>query len=281
MKRSIDEPSGYLERLKPLYVRLFRVAHAIVGNLELSEYVLRSAIVEAYLRRGEWQGRMGFQESLMHTVRTVALVELKGIRAAGSYETDWTFPEPGGLKPSEEMLYTRLMKEGDGMARIVLLHYGADLTVRQIAMVTQLRASDVAAKLRRMESRLSRVLGAKGRNNAQTLSVHIEVLCRAALNMPGEDVAEMGAVFRSFERDVDGAKKPRASAWRIVGIVLKVLGALTLALAVWLMAVLFEPATSQPLPATSQPLPATSQQLPATNQQLPVQNEQTNRTTEL
>ena len=53
MRSKDGDPAAYLQRLRPLYVELFRMAHAIVGNVELSEYVLRSAIVEAYLRRRE------------------------------------------------------------------------------------------------------------------------------------------------------------------------------------------------------------------------------------
>ncbi len=250
MKRSIDNPAGYLERLRPLYVRLFRVAHMIVGNLELSEYVLRSAIVEAYLRRGEWQGRMGFQDSLTHTVKTVALVELKGMRAAGSFETDWTFPVPELSDASQQALLSKLLREEGPTPRIALLFYGADLGVKQIAQALELRVGDVSARLRKLDSRLMRSLRLKGRRAEKTLDEAMELLCRAALSVPGEDVAEMGAVFRSFERDVDGAKKPRASTARIAGTALKALCALVLAALIWLMAVLLEPKTVHTPPAT-------------------------------
>lgn len=242
MKPSIDEPQGYLQRLKPFYVRLFRIAHAIVGNLELSEYVLRSAIVEAYLRRSEWRDRMGFEEGLLHTVRQVSLLELKGIRGAGGYEQDWAFvPAPD---PPDEALAERVERESDAMKRIALLYYGCDLTPKQIAQVMLLHASDVTGRLRRFNSRMlrgARLSGERGRNE---LSARIEQMMTAALNLPGDDVAEMGAVFRSFERDVDGAKKPAAPPVRIVGYVLKGLALLLAAVAFWLLAVLMQPSQS-------------------------------------
>lgn len=243
----MEEPGGYLQRLRPIYVRLFRMAHAIVGNLELSEYVLRSAIVEAYLRRKEWQGRMGFQEGLEHTVRGVALVELKRMRAAGSFELDWQMPAalaPEGMVP--QTLWGRLQRESDTTQRIALLYYGCGLTQRQIAQVMRMYAPDVSGRLRRLGSRLLRSARLSGQRGRRVLENHLEALMLGALSQPGEDVPEAGAVFRSFERDVEGAKRPRASAGRVVATVLKVVGALVLAAAFWLVAVLLEPTISAP-----------------------------------
>ncbi|MGJ4851146.1 RNA polymerase sigma factor [Bacillota bacterium Meth-B3] len=253
MKRPIDEPSGYLGRLRPIYVRLFRTAHAIVGNLELSEYVLKSAIVEAWLRRGEWQGRMGFQDSLMHTVRTVALVELGGMRGAGAFEVDWVFPEPMLDDAAHRALLERLLRENGATQRVALLCYGADLSARQIAAVMQMRAGEVSARLRKLNSRLSRALKQGGRRGKPALEAQMEALCRAALGTPGEDVPEPGAVFRSFERDIAEARKPRASAGRVVGAVVKALLMLILAAAIWLMAVLLEPNVNRRAPRNTPP----------------------------
>lgn len=65
MKRSIDEPRGFIERVRPAYDGLFQCAYVLTGNLELAEYVLRSALLAAYLRRGEWRERMSFQEGVL------------------------------------------------------------------------------------------------------------------------------------------------------------------------------------------------------------------------
>ena len=45
MKRSIDDPHGFIERVRPMYDELFQCAYALTGNLELAEYVLRSALL--------------------------------------------------------------------------------------------------------------------------------------------------------------------------------------------------------------------------------------------
>lgn len=256
MKRSADESSAYLQGLKPIYVRLFRLAHAIVGNLELSEYVLRSAIVEAYLRRKEWQGRMSFQDGLEHTVRGVALVELKHMRLAGSFEDDWLLPP---CVPPEsaaaQLLLNRLMRESESTQRMAMLYYGCGLTPRQIAQVMKMHAADVSGRLRRLASRLSRSAHLSGQHGRRVLDNHMEKLMLGALEQPGADVPEAGAVFRSFERDVDGASRPRATAARVAAAVFKVAGALILAAAFWLLAVLLEPSLSTAISPGNTPSP--------------------------
>ncbi|MEG0934601.1 MAG: hypothetical protein RSJ41_03315 [Clostridia bacterium] len=253
MKKSIDDPAGYLERLRPLYVRLFRVAHAVVGNLDVAEYVLKSAIVEAYLRRNEWRDRMGFQECLLHTVKAVALVELKGVKQAGSFEIDWALPAPEKAgNATQEALYERIERESEATQRMAVLYFGCDMAPKQIAQVLGVRASDVSGRLHRLTSRLSRFVKVDARHGRGSLEEQMEWLLLEALGTPGREVPEMGAVFRSFERDVYGARKPRASAGRVVGMAVKVLAALALAALFWLLAVLIQPQASAPRPPDAQ-----------------------------
>ncbi|MDO4549402.1 MAG: hypothetical protein Q4D04_15030, partial [Clostridia bacterium] len=254
MKRSIDTPLGYLERLKPLYVSLFRMAHAIVGNLELAEYVFKSAIVEAFLRRGEWRDRMGFQDGLTHTVRAVALVELKAMRQAGSFDEDWELPLADG-EGQADGLYAKIIDESDMIKRMAMLYYGCDLTPRQLGMVMNMRPSDALRRMNRLQSRLLRSSRGVARGQMEML---IEKKMMELLARPGDDVPEMGAVFRSFERDVDGAQKPRASAGRVVATVIKAVGAVVLALAFWLLAALIEPSNGT-VPVAS-PVPVAEDQ---------------------
>lgn len=239
MKSAIDEPRGYLERLKPQYVKLFRTAHAIMGNDELAEYVLRNAIVEAYLRRNEWRDRMGFSEGLLHTVREVALFELRGVRKAGDFELDWVFPAFVPPEESAQALLSRVLKEGDTIARMALLAHGAGLSAKQVGCALNLPAAEVSAKLGRLNAKLARVLPKGVRRGA--LEDALETLMGRALATPGEDVAEMGAVFRSFERDVYGLKKPKPRISRVLGVALRMLFAAFLAAVFWLIAVLVEP----------------------------------------
>ena len=243
MKRAFDDPQSFLTRLSPVYTSLFRAAHAVVGNLELSEYVLRNAIVEAYLRREEWRERMSFEDGLLHTVREVALVELRGMRQAGAFEEDWAFPMPPAPQDAAgRALLNRLIKEGPECERVALMFYGCAMTPKQIAFALNIRAQDAAGRLRRLRSRLSRAVRGGGKN---ALEDRMEALMLSALSVPGPDVAEMGAVFRSFERDVDGAKKPRASGLRVAGGAIKIALAVALAALFWLRAVLIEPSESK------------------------------------
>lgn len=249
MKKGINDPLEYLQRLKPCYVRLFRIAHAIVGNLELSEYVFRSAMVEAYLRRREWQGRMNFQEGLEHTVRGVALVELGRMRQSGSFEEDWRLPDfPEPQDKVQRILYARLIRENEITQRIAALYYGCALSPKQIGKVLGISVSDVNGRIRRLTSRLLRSAHLSGQNGKRKLEDGLESLILAALDQTGEDVPEAGAIFRSFERDVDGARPPRTSVGRVVSVALKVAGALLLAFMLWLLAVLLTPNGAIPVP---------------------------------
>ena len=254
MSKTYDDPNGYLERLKPMYTRLFRVAHAVVGNLELSEYVLKSAIVEAYLRRGEWQGRMGFQESLLHTVRTVALVELKGMRQAGTFESDWTFPMPTHIEDAHmNLLLNRISREPEAVLRIALLYYGCDFTLKQIAVIMEMRLADVQSRIRKLSSRITRAMKIRARQGSMSFEERMVSLMTEVLLTPGEDVAEMGVVFRSFERDVEGAQRPRTSVWRFVDVGLRVIAVLFLVVVFWLIAVLMQPTGPMRMPPENEP----------------------------
>lgn len=247
-----DDPASYLERVGSIYVSLFRMAHAITGNREIAAYVFRSAIVEAFLRRKEWQGRMSFQDGLERTVRGVALAELKRIRAAGRFEVDWVLPEPAvqGSALTRQALLRHLEKESDGIQRIAMLHYACQLSHRQIAQVMQMHTAEVSGKLHRLNSRLLRALKLGGQKGMRSLEDHLEALLLSALNREGEEVPEPGVVFRSFERDVMGATRPRTSLSRVMIALLKLLGALVLAALIWLLAVLLEPS-----PETAAPNP--------------------------
>ncbi|MGI6237981.1 MAG: RNA polymerase sigma factor [Candidatus Excrementavichristensenella sp.] len=248
-----DDPAVYLERVGSIYVSLFRMAHAITGNREIAAYVFRSAIVEAYLRRKEWQGRMSFQDGLERTVRGVALAELKRIRAAGRFEVDWILPEPvvQGAAATRQALLELLEKESEVIKRIAMLYYACQLSHRQIAQVMQLHTAEVSGKLHRLSSRLLRALKLGGQRGMRSLEDHLEALLLSALNREGEEVPEPGVVFRSFERDVMGATRPRTSLSRVIVTLLKLLGALVLAALIWLLAVLLEPSPETAAPHSS------------------------------
>ncbi len=251
MKQSIDDPQGYILKLRPLYIELFREAHAIVGNLELAEYTLKKAVYEAYLRRNEWRERMSFREGLQQTVRMVALSELGNIRSVGSFDGDWTPPEPAGEITSEQKtLYARLMRESDELVRTLMLYYGCGLRVSQIAQIMDEKPADVKEALFRFRRRLERSRVSHG-GDRHVMEDSLERLLIMLLCAHSDDVPDSGVVFRAFERDADTAPRARKPVSHVLAALLICVGALLCALMFWLVAVLIEPANPMSLPANA------------------------------
>lgn len=243
LKRSIDEPQGYIEKLQPLYNELFRTSHAIVGNAELAEYVLKKAIYEAYQRRNEWRERMSFREGLHQTVRMVALSELQNLRDAGSFDTDWEPSQPQQeLTAQQRRVYQRLMRENAEMIRALTLYYACGLRVTQIAQVMRQKPQQVRDTLYMFRRRIERSRQAE-QGGKHTMEDSMEQLLVMMLQSDGEDVPASGPIFRAFERDAAAAPKPRRSVGRIVAISLCSVGALLCAALFWLVAILMEPST--------------------------------------
>lgn len=249
MKRSIDDPQGYVERLRPLMNALFRAAHAITGNLELAEYVLRSAMLEAYRRRDEWRDRMSFREGLMYTVRLVALTELKAIRDVGQYEDDWAPIAPPEAKDAAgAALAARLMRESDRAIRAMVLYYGCGLKPGQVGEALLVDAGAVRTLLSRLTARLERGVSRQGVRGKRALEERLTDIARAMLEVDGADLPDAGAMLRAFERDAQAVVKRRFAPGRMLGAVLLTAGMVVFAALFWLLAILMEP-RGAPVPA--------------------------------
>jgi DNA-directed RNA polymerase specialized sigma24 family protein len=242
MRRSIDDPRGFIERVRPAYDELFQCAYALTGNLELAEYVLRSALLAAYLRRGEWRERMSFQEGVSYALRVVALTELKRIRAVGGFEVDWALPSGAELSPAEAALLGRLERESTRTQRLMLLIYGLGLKASEAAQALSLSAPGVREAQRRLLSRLMRA-SKLGRRETEA---RLASLSDKLLAVPCLDAPAFGAVVRSFERDAQGQTGRKTSATRVVGTVLLAAAALLCAVLFWVLTVLLEPRTVTP-----------------------------------
>ena len=200
MRPNLDDPQGYQVRLKPLYGEMFRAAYAIIGNRDLAEFVLKNAVREAYLRRREWRDRMNFREGVLAAVRLVGLTELRHIRRKGSYELDWegfSLNCPESLGSSEQKLYTVLAKQPVQTRRLMTLRHGCGLKERQISEILNLKPAQVHEELTGCAARMERVLG---KSSSYGLEKMLKRVMRAEMSRPGEDMGEMGAVLRSFER---------------------------------------------------------------------------------
>ncbi len=242
MKRSIDDPHGFIERVRPAYDELFQCAYALTGNLDLAEYVLRSALLEAYLRRGEWRERMSFHEGIAYALRAVALAELKRIRAVGGYELDWVLPSGASLTPEEATLLGRVERESPRTQRLMLMTYGCAMKITQTAQVLSMSVPGVREAQRRLLSRLTR----STRLGRREMEARLEALSEKLLVTPCPDAPACGQMLRAFERDAQGQTGRKASAGRVVGMTFLISGALLCALLFWLLTVLMEPRAVSP-----------------------------------
>ena len=247
MKRSIDDPHGFIERVRPMYDELFQCAFALTGNLELAEYVLRSALLEAYLRRGEWRERMSFHEGIAYALRAVAMTELRRIRSVGGFEVDWALPSGVNLTGEEMALLSRVERESPRTQRLMLLTYGCGLKAAQAGQALSLSAPGVKEGQHRLLSRLQRA----SRLGRREMEARMETLSEKLLLTPCPEAPACSQVLRAFERDAEGQTGRKASAGRVAGVTFLFVGALLCALLFWLLTVLLEPRT--PVQAASPP----------------------------
>lgn len=249
MKSAIDSPHGFSERVRPMYDELFQCAFALTGNLELAEYVLRSALLEAYLRRGEWRERMSFREGIAYALRAVAMTELRRIRSVGGFELDWTLPAGMNLTGEEAALRDRVERESPRTQRLMLLIYGCGLKAAQAGQALSLSPPGVREGQRRLLSRLQRA----SRLGRREMEARMEALSEKLLLSPCPQAPSCGQMLRAFERDAQGQTARRTSAGRVASVIFLVAGALLCAVLFWLLTVLLEP--KNPVQAPS-PTPA-------------------------
>ncbi len=261
MKRSIDNPHGFIERVRPMYDELFQCAFALTGNLELAEYVLRSALLEAYLRRGEWRERMSFHEGIAYALRAVAMTELRRIRAVGGFEVDWTLPEGVNLTGEEMALRSRVEREPLRTQRLMLLTYGCAMKTSQTAQALSLSVPGIKEGQRRLLSRLQRASGLGRRE----MEARMETLSEKLLASPCPDAPACGQMLRAFERDAEGQTGRKASAGRVASVTFLFIGAILCALLFWLLTVLLEPRSASPLPSPSPSVQAQNDANSSTN----------------
>jgi DNA-directed RNA polymerase specialized sigma24 family protein len=225
-----------------MYDELFQCAYALTGNLELAEYVLRSALLEAYLRRGEWRERMSFHEGIAYALRAVSMAELRHIRSVGGFELDWALPRGVDLTPLEEALRDRVERESPRTQRLMLLIYGCGLKATQAGQALSLSAPGVKEGQRRLLSRLQRASGL-GRREMET---RMEALSEKLLLTPCPEAPACSQMLRAFERDAVGQTGRKASAGRVASVLFIFVGAI-----LWLLTVLLEPRA--PVQADSPP----------------------------
>lgn len=248
---AVDSVQRYIEKLRPLCGELYRRAHVIVGNSDIAEFVLQNAIAEAYARKKEWQGKIGFREALTSSVREEALDELNRAMESGSYERDPDDVMARSLygelpletaDAAQQQLASRILREKPYLQRALMLKYGCGLSTKEIAFVLQTRHKEVSDALRLFAIRMDRALkkqnGPKG-----VLERRLVQLSEEALRRPGGDIPDVGTIFQFFDESMEKEKKAGARVGRAVRGILLALGALLCAFLFWLIAVLLEPHT--------------------------------------
>lgn len=218
---------GYLNRVRPIYHQLFNLAHALTGSVDAAEYCLQCTLLQGWTAGEEAGSRHGFRESMR---RELIYAGLKNLSA----EPDWD----GLNAPAEDdAMQQAVAQEGTDMRRVLALHCGCRLSVRQIARACGMEPRRVKAMLRRFEARVRRRLGSAGK----PMDAQIARAVRSMLAQPGSLAPDMLSMFRSFQSDAGAAQRPSRLPGRIFRAALAVMLALLCAAAFWFAAVLLQP----------------------------------------
>lgn len=220
-----DAIPAYQKKLTPMLRGLQRAAYAMTGNRSISEYALHTALVEAYMRRSDWHGRLGFREELLRALRAVTLTDAARIRRA---EQDW----PGLLPDDSDPVIAVLTDEDVEVQRVVALRFGCGLTPREIALLTGMRQDavrEIASSFRLQAERSLKRAGKPIRQSDKTIAYAL----RRNLNREGDDVLLPGQVLRTFEQDAQSMRPPRHLIRKTFKWIFGILWALLLAAMFW------------------------------------------------
>lgn len=234
MKKTIDAIRIYSERLQPQIRLFYRAAHAITGSRRLAECVLSNAALNAYINRSDWRERMSFREGVLRAIWDEAREQL---RREPDDDWDWTgiSKEMDDAHPLIDILAT----EPPEAQRTMILRYGCSLTAKEIGMLTGRSAEQVRDQLSRCQMRAERTLYAK-EVNCKPFDRYAVRELRLWMNRENSEPIDVGYFLATFEKDAMGAHQPRRIFARILRGVFTILGALILAIGVWLVAILME-----------------------------------------
>lgn len=228
------EIQAFFNRLRPVYPRLFNLAHAITGNCERAEYCLQSAMLDCWAAGDATASSHGFREGLRNAVIHAALKAARSPQ--GGAEFDWD-----GLTIEDDGIAARaLAREPLENQRVLALRYGCGLSLRRIARLTDGSAAQVRDVLRRFEARVRRRLPDAQRAKCASQIGHA---VRDALSHPNAHTPEIGGVFRTFQADAASVARPSRLPARILHAIFVVILAFICAVAFFLVAVLMQPAS--------------------------------------
>ena len=235
MKKTSDGIRVYAERLQPQIRLFYRAAHAITGNRRLAERVLSDAALNAYLNRSDWRERMSFREGVLRAIWEESREQL---RREPDADWDWTgiFAE---AQDEGRPLIGLLAGEAPEIQRSMLLRFGCGLTAKEIAFLTGETSEKVRDQLVRCQTRIERELQ-KREEPCKPFERYAARALRAWMNRENSEAIDTGYFLQMFERDAVGASRPRRIFAKVIKGFFTVIGALILAVGVWLIAVLME-----------------------------------------
>ena len=228
----------YLNRVRPVYVQLFNLAHAITGSCDRAEYALQYALTD-YWAAGSAPGmRHGFREGLRNTLIHAAV---RDALAARNDRPEFTWNGLTSEAPEAEPDPMRRITAGEPVEtrRILVLRYGCGFAPNRIARLMQTDVGRVLTLLRRFEARARRKLALSDSKRFHSL---IAQTVRSDLALPNAYVPDMGNVFRSFMADADSILRPNRLPARILHAIVAVIMAVVCMLVFWFAAVLMQPA---------------------------------------
>ena len=233
MPVTVDERQDYVNRLRPLANGLFNTTHTIVNNCELAEYVLQSAILDAFLERKKWRETMGFKDGLMRAVRLRSLLEIKKLQSA---DADWR--GIGGEAASGDRLLEYISEQSLQLQRSVVMRYGCGMSVKQMSEILDLPPEEIRGDIRKFILKLEK-------NNAQyalSQSVERELAIRLTrfLYRPGSAAFDPNAMLRAFEMGLESRHMPKKIVSKTIRYLLLGLGTLICIVLFWVIAVLIE-----------------------------------------
>lgn len=222
----------YFSRVRPIYYRLFNLAHAITGNSEQAAYCVQYAMLDCWATGDASASRHGFREGLRSSTMEAAL----RIADTEDVEEDWN-----GLCIDEgesDALMRIVGEEEQPLRRILALRWGCGLSPRRIARL--LDDGHIAAQIHSFEQRANRKLGiSHGKTNEAALARAI----RRRMAEPSPLAPEMGVVFRGFAADAASVSPPSRLPARIFRCILTAVVTILCIIAFWLVAVLIQPST--------------------------------------
>lgn len=233
MGREQNEVQKFIRSVRPSARYFYRAAYAITADRQMAEYVLGSALIDAYLRGGSPGGSLGFRDSVLAVIREKALRELAHEKSENDWDGLCADPEGG------DRLNALLVRESLETQRMMTLRFGCAMTVKEIAGVMKLPVDQVRDELNRCQLHIERIL-----SNEKLPCRPFDRLAmrsiRRAMNRERDDQIDVSYILHSFETELAGRRRPRRILMKIVKWTLFALIAFMCAAMAWLVAVLLE-----------------------------------------